>query len=66
VRSAHGPGEVTSGTFSPTLGTAIALARLPPAVAAGETVEVQVRDRWLPAQVVNYPFVRRGKSLLPG
>ena len=66
VRSTHGPGEVTSGTFSPTLGTAIALARLPPAVAAGETVEVQVRDRWLPAQVVNYPFVRRGKSLLPG
>jgi hypothetical protein len=29
-------------------------------------VEVQVRDRWLAAQVVNYPFVRRGKSLLPG
>jgi aminomethyltransferase len=66
VRSAFGPGEVTSGTFAPTLGQSIALARLPPAVSAGEMVEVQVRDRWLPAQVVKYPFVRRGKSLLPG
>ena len=66
VRGPHGPGEVTSGTFSPTLGQSIALARLPPTAAAGEMVEVQVRDRWLAAQVVNYPFVRRGKSLLPG
>jgi aminomethyltransferase len=66
VRTALGAGEVTSGTFSPTLGQSIALARLPPAATAGEMVEVQVRDRWLPAQVVNYPFVRRGKSLLPG
>jgi aminomethyltransferase len=66
VRSARGPGEITSGTFSPTLGQSIALARLPLAATAGEMVEVQVRDRWLPAQVVNYPFVRRGKSLLPG
>jgi aminomethyltransferase len=65
VRSARGSGEVTSGTFSPTLGRSIALARLPVAATPGEMVEVQVRDRWLPAQVVNYPFVRRGKSLLP-
>jgi aminomethyltransferase len=65
VRTALGPGEVTSGTFSPTLGRSIALARLPVAATPGEMVEVQVRDRWLPAQAVNYPFVRRGKALLP-
>jgi hypothetical protein len=26
---------------------------------------VQIRDQWLPASVVKYPFVRHGKSLLP-
>jgi aminomethyltransferase len=64
VRCAHGNGEVTSGTFSPTLGRAIALARLPRAVRVGDAVEVQIRDKWLPAQAVIYPFVRHGKSLL--
>jgi aminomethyltransferase len=64
VRCAHGNGEITSGTFSPTLGRAIALARLPLAVRIGDAVEVQIRDKWLPAQAVKYPFVRHGKSLL--
>jgi len=27
-------------------------------------VEVQIRDKWLAAKVVKYPFVRRGKSLI--
>jgi aminomethyltransferase len=66
VRDVHGEGEITSGTFSPTLGRSIALARLPRACAPGETMEVEIRDRWLAAQAVKYPFVRRGKSLLPG
>jgi aminomethyltransferase len=64
VRTAHGAGEITSGTFSPTLGTGIALARLPLACAPGDKVEVDVRGRFLPAQVVRYPFVRNGKSLI--
>jgi len=64
VRTAHGEGEITSGSFSPTLGVSVALARLPPASAAGDGVQVSIRDRWLDARVVNYPFVRRGKSLL--
>ena len=66
LRSAHGAGEITSGSFSPTLGRSIALARLPLRARPGEQVEVEIRDRWLAAEAVKYPFVRRGKSLLPG
>ena len=63
VRSAHGDGMTTSGSFAPTLGVSIALARVALAVATGDRVEVQIRDQWLPAAVVKYPFVRHGKSL---
>ena len=66
LRSVHGTGEITSGTFSPTLGCAIALARGPLACQPGERVEVEIRDRWLQAEIVKYPFVRMGRSLLPG
>ncbi len=54
-------GEITSGTFSPTLGKSIALARLP-AGATGK-VEVEIRNKCLPAQVVKAPFVRNGKAV---
>ena len=64
VRAAHGEGEITSGTFSPTLGQSIALARLPAGVAPGETVKVVVRDRELAARVVKPPFARHGKALI--
>jgi len=64
VRTLHGEGIVTSGSFAPTLGVSIALARLPRASTAGDNVQVQIRDRWLDARVVRYPFVRRGKSLI--
>src|SRR5262249_15658975 len=64
VRTPSGEGLTTSGTFSPTLGRSIALARLPLAVAPGQTVEVQIREKWLVAKVVKYPFVRRGKALI--
>ena len=57
----QGEGETTSGTFSPTLGQAIALARLP-ADATGE-VEVEIRKKRLPARVVKPPFVRNGKAV---
>ena len=55
---------ITSGGFSPTLARSIALARLPLAVLPGEHVEVHVRDKWLAAKVVKYPFVRRGKPVI--
>jgi aminomethyltransferase len=64
VRTAHGDGEVTSGTYSPTLARSIALARLPLNAAAGEVVHVEVRGKPLAARVVKPPFVRHGKSLI--
>jgi aminomethyltransferase len=64
VRCGAGMGEITSGGYSPTLDRSIALARLPRAVAAGETVEVEVRDNWLRARTVKPPFVRHGSILI--
>ncbi len=57
-----GEGEITSGTYSPTLERSIALARVPSA--AGERVQVDIRGKLLGARVVRPPFVRNGKSLL--
>ena len=57
----HANGEITSGTFSPTLERSIALARVP-AAATGE-VKVDIRGKQLTARVVSYPFVRNGKAL---
>jgi len=64
VHTAYGDGEITSGTFSPTLSRSIALARLPLGVAAGDGVRVVVRDRELAARVVKPPFARNGKALV--
>jgi aminomethyltransferase len=64
VVTAKGDGEITSGTFSPTLGKSIALARVPVGVAPGDTVAVEVRDRKLNARVVKPPFVRNGVVLV--
>jgi aminomethyltransferase len=59
VFAASGQGEILSGTFSPTLGKSIALARVP----AGDVgaVEVDIRGKRLPLRAVKYPFVRDGK-----
>ncbi|MDR1164171.1 MAG: glycine cleavage system aminomethyltransferase GcvT [Candidatus Accumulibacter sp.] len=64
VLSAHGDGEITSGSFSPTLQQSIALARLPIETAVGETVKVEIRDKKLDARVVKPCFVRNGKALV--
>ena len=60
----HGAGEITSGSFSPTLNQSIAFASLPKQVAPGDLVQVEVRDKLLSAKVVKYPFVRNGKSVI--
>jgi aminomethyltransferase len=62
VMTAAGEGEITSGTFSPTLERSIAFARVP--AATGERVDVDIRGKKLPARVVKYPFVRNGKALV--
>ena len=54
-------GEVTSGTWSPTLGEAIALAYVPAELAKlGTELAVEIRGKAEPALVVKRPFYRRG------
>jgi aminomethyltransferase len=55
-------GEITSGTFSPTLERSIALARVP--AAAASSVQVDIRGRLHDARIVRPPFVRHGKALV--
>ncbi|MGF6596447.1 aminomethyltransferase [Paraburkholderia sp. GAS448] len=64
VVTPHGDGEITSGTFSPTMQESIAFARVPKGVQPGDVVHVQIRDKALPASVVKLPFVRNGKVLV--
>lgn len=61
VLVAGGPaGRVTSGTFSPTFERALGMAYLPAELAAPERqVEIEVRGRHLPAQLIALPFYRR-------
>jgi aminomethyltransferase len=62
VVTSAGEGEITSGTFSPTLDRSIALARVP--VATGDEVQVDIRGRLLKARVVKPPFARNGKAIV--
>ena len=64
VKSAKGQGEITSGTFSPSLQKSIALAKLPIDSEVGDVVQVVIRDKELNAIVVKAPFVRHGKALV--
>jgi aminomethyltransferase len=64
VETAYGDGEITSGTFSPSLQQSIAFARVPAGVQAGDEVKVRIRDKALSASVVKLPFVRNGKALV--
>lgn len=57
-----GEGEITSGSFSPTLSKSIALARVP--MATADRAEVEIRGRWYPVRVVKPTFVRHGKILI--
>jgi aminomethyltransferase len=59
IVAAVGEGEVTSGTFSPTLERSIGLARVPSQTT--DRCEVEIRGRLLAATVVRPPFVRHGR-----
>ncbi|MFW0072897.1 MAG: glycine cleavage system aminomethyltransferase GcvT [Coxiella-like endosymbiont] len=54
-------GEITSGGFSPTLGYAIALARLP--VEIGSAAYIERRGKYIPVKIIKPPFIRRGKKI---
>ena len=55
-------GKITSGSFSPTLGYSIALARVPAGI--GDTAIVQIRNREMPVIVTKPIFVRAGKPVV--
>ena len=57
----QGEGEITSGTFSPSLQKSIALARVP--VTIGKTCKVEIRGKLLNASVVKPVFVRDGQAV---
>ena len=59
VVTASGEGVTTSGTFSPSLQKAIALARIPFDAEGG--CEVEIRGKLYPARINRPPFVRHGK-----
>jgi aminomethyltransferase len=59
-----GEGTITSGVFSPTLGVAIALARIPRS--AKGNAEVEIRGKRQPVIIVRPPFVRAGKRVYKG
>ena len=56
-------GEITSGTFSPSLEQSIALARVNTntELKVGDTVQIAVRKKKLNAIVAQYPFIKSGK-----
>ncbi len=62
VVTSLGNGEVTSGSFSPTMGKAIALARVP--MGATGSCEIEIRNELVSAKIVKPPFVRNGKVLV--
>ncbi|MDG1461946.1 MAG: glycine cleavage system aminomethyltransferase GcvT [Gammaproteobacteria bacterium] len=54
-----GDGEVTSGSFSPSMECSIALARIPAGVE--EVCQVEIRGKHIDADIVKPPFVRNGQ-----
>ena len=56
-------GQITSGSYSPTLKSSIALARLSAQVNANDFVMVNIRDKLLSAKVGPLRFVKQGEIL---
>jgi aminomethyltransferase len=55
-------GEITSGTFSPSLEQSIGLARVNCKLKIGDQVEIAVRNKRLEAVVAKYPFIKNGQA----
>ncbi|NQZ12068.1 MAG: glycine cleavage system aminomethyltransferase GcvT [Algicola sp.] len=56
-----GEGVITSGTFSPTLGHSIALARVP--ASTGDSAQVEMRKKTIAVDVIKPCFVRQGQKV---
>ena len=63
VVTPEGEGVITSGTFSPTLGHSIAMARVPRSVNFGDTIQVEMRKKMVDVKVIKPSFVRHGKKV---
>ncbi|WP_299776362.1 glycine cleavage system aminomethyltransferase GcvT [uncultured Pseudoteredinibacter sp.] len=61
VPGVEATGEITSGTFSPTLGYSIAMARVPKEI--GDTCLVEMRNKQVEVKVIKPSFVRNGKQV---
>ena len=61
VLTDSGSGVITSGSYSPTLGYSVALARVP--AAATGTCKVVIRNREIEGRLVRPPFVRKGEKV---
>ncbi len=61
VQTGLGNGVITSGTYSPTLGYSIALARVPK-LATGDC-KIDIRGRLVDGRLVRPPFVRKGRKV---
>ncbi len=56
-------GEVTSGSLSPSLGKAVAVALVKPECAEpGMVLHVEIRGKYFPARVVDLPFYKSGTA----
>lgn len=62
IEDCNTDGEITSGSFSPTLQKAIAFARIP--LTDATTCHVDIRGKIIPAKIVKPVFVRNGKALV--
>ncbi len=62
VLTSAGSGEITSGTFAPTIGRSIAMARVPRG--ASGRVQVDVRGKLLAALIIKPLFVHHGQVLI--
>ncbi len=62
VITSEGEGVITSGTFSPTLGHSIAMARVPRSVKLEDIVQVEMRKKLVDVKVIKPSFARNGKK----
>ncbi len=61
VITAHGDGEILSGSFAPTLAKSVAFARVPKG-APSQPLAVDIRGKAMSVRAVKFPFVRDGKA----